>query len=187
MAALALGDWATGWPEYEWRYRTAQIPPRDLGRPAWDGRPPGDRVLLLHAEQGFGDAIQFCRYAPLVAALGKVVLEVPRPLAVLLSGLPGIERVVVRGEPLPPFDLECALPSLPHRLGTTPETVPAAIPYLTARPLRAAMWRRRLAALPGLKVGLCWAATPTPRPARGRTGAAPCRWRGWRRSPPRPA
>jgi hypothetical protein len=117
-------------------------------------------VLLLHAEQGLGDTLQFCRYAPLAAARARVVLEVQAPLARLLSSLPGVSQVIARGEALPAFDAQAPLLSLPRAFGTTIETVPARVPYLAADPDQAAAWGRRLAALPGLKVGLCWAGEP---------------------------
>lgn len=163
MARIAAGDWRRGWEEYEWRWRGARENPgagRDFPCPQWRGEPLGGRVVLLHAEQGFGDALQFVRYAPLVAERGgRVIVECQSELLRLFGRLPGIAQLVARGDPLPPFDLHCPLMSLPHAFGTLPDTVPGA-PYLTADPLRASAWRERLAAYPGVRVGVVWAGNP---------------------------
>ncbi|HWK48139.1 MAG TPA: tetratricopeptide repeat-containing glycosyltransferase family protein [Stellaceae bacterium] len=159
---LLAGRLLEAWPEHEWRWQiTAEgfTAGRDFPR-RWAGEPLGDRVLLLHAEQGFGDTLQFCRYVPLAGARGRVVLEVPAALVRLMSGLPGVERVVATGDALPEFDVECPLLSLPGVFGTTLETIPASVPYLAADPASVAMWRARLAALPGLRVGLVWSGDP---------------------------
>ncbi|HWK47275.1 MAG TPA: tetratricopeptide repeat-containing glycosyltransferase family protein [Stellaceae bacterium] len=160
---LLAGRLTEAWPEYEWRglvkgngYPSA----RGFPHPRWGGEVLGARVLLVHAEQGFGDTLQFCRYVPLAGARGRVVLEVPGGLVRLVSGLPGVERVVATGDALPDFDVECPLLSLPGVFGTTLETIPASVPYLAADPTAVAMWRARLAALPGLRVGLVWAGDP---------------------------
>jgi Flp pilus assembly protein TadD len=157
MALLAAGDMPAGWHEYEWRWRTPFLAPtrRDFAAPLWDGAAQG--TLLLHAEQGFGDTIQFCRYAPLLAASGRRVhLEVQAPLVRLLRRLPGIASVVARGDPLPDFDAHAPLMSLPSLLGTTLATIPGTIPYLAADPADAAL-AARLPPRPGLRVGLAWA------------------------------
>jgi tetratricopeptide (TPR) repeat protein len=156
---LATGRFAEGWEEHEWRWKTKQQLPgmRNFSAPLWRGEPIADRVILLHAEQGFGDTLQFCRYAPLVAAGAKVVLEVQPALVRLLSGLPGTIAVVAQGDPLPSFDLHCPLLSLPRLFRTTFATIPAEIPYLVADQALAADWRRRLTGLSGLRVGLAWA------------------------------
>ncbi len=163
---LFSGRLEEGWKQYEWRWQTKNMPsqPRGFVQPLWTGKHEGDRVLLLHAEQGFGDTIQFCRYVPLAAEKAKVVLEVPRPLISLLAGLSGIDRIVATGEPLPPFQSHCPLLSLPRVFGTTLKTIPNRIPYLAADANRVAAWERRLSDLGGLRVGLVWAGgTVTPR------------------------
>jgi Flp pilus assembly protein TadD len=158
---LVTGQLEEGWREYEWRSRSRAFPRRsDFAQPLWRGEDMGERVLLVHAEQGAGDTILFCRYAPLIATKARVVLEAPRSLTRLLSGLPGIAGVVASGEALPPFDLHCPLLSLPHVLGTTLDTIPNPVPYLQADPDQVAVWRDRLAAFPGLRVGLAWAGNP---------------------------
>ncbi len=116
-----------------------------------------DRTILLHAEQGYGDTLQFCRYVPLVAQRARVVLGVPTALRRLMASLPGDKLIVTEDDALPPFDLHCPLLSLPLAFGTTLATIPATIPYLRADRLLTARWRKRLTALPGLKVGLVWA------------------------------
>ena len=158
-ALLLAGRFEEGWSEYEWRWKTRHLSggARDFPAPLWSGEAIGDRVILLHAEQGLGDTLQFCRYVPLIAAGARIVLEVQAPLVRLLSRLPGISEIVARGDSLPPFDLHCPLMSLPRAFGTTLDTIPAATPYLAADPPRAAHWRERLAGLPGLRVGLVWA------------------------------
>jgi tetratricopeptide (TPR) repeat protein len=163
---LARGDLAAGWREYEWRWRTPQLrdAARDFPRPHWRGEAAAGRTLLIHAEQGYGDTLQFCRYAPLAAARGlRVILEVQPALMRLLAGLPGVAAVLARGESLPPFDLHCPMLSLPLAFATTLDSIPAAAAYLRAEAPRAARWAGRLAALETgspLRVGLAWAGNP---------------------------
>jgi len=156
---LLAGRFEEGWREHEWRQRTGPLSSnaRNLAAQPWRGEPVGERTILLHAEQGLGDTLQFCRYAPLMACGGAIILEVQPPLVRLLSRLPGVMQIVARGDRLPPFDLHCPLMSLPHAFGTTLDTIPAATPYLSADPALAAKWHERLVALDGLRVGLVWA------------------------------
>ncbi|MCL2429774.1 MAG: tetratricopeptide repeat protein [Alphaproteobacteria bacterium] len=159
LARLTLGDYRRGFAQHEARWQRSGMPPRRrLGKPLWLGEYPlGRKTILLHAEQGLGDAIQFVRYAPLVARAGaQVVLEVPAQLRPLLAAMPGVTRVVARGEPLPPFDLHCPMGSLPLALKTEVSTIPAAIPYLGASEERIARWRPRLADRAGPRVALAW-------------------------------
>jgi tetratricopeptide (TPR) repeat protein len=163
LACLRLGDFEPGWREYEWRRRTKDwaIPERNFLQLEWSGKDPlAGKTILLYAEQGFGDTIQFCRYAQLIASDARVVLEVPSALVLLLSSLKGIAQIVARGEPLPPFDLYCPLLSLPHAFGTTLATIPGEVPYLAADAAKAIAGRQRLADLPGLRVGLVWSGNP---------------------------
>jgi tetratricopeptide (TPR) repeat protein len=161
-AWLALGRWREAWPEYEWRWKAKDAAPRRFRQPRWDGDDLGGRTVLVYAEQGLGDTIQFVRYAALVRDRGgHVVLECPPPLVPLLSGSPGVEHVVGRGTPLPDFDVQVPLLSLPGLLGTyTPECVPAAVPYLSTDPRQGGRWRERLAADPAFKVGIAWQGNP---------------------------
>jgi tetratricopeptide (TPR) repeat protein len=165
MALLARGDMAEGWPEYEWRWQTARMAPsrRDFIQPQWHGEPANNRTLLIHAEQGLGDTLQFCRYATLAADRGlHVIMEVQKPLARLLQGLRGVDRIVAYGDDLPAFDLHCPMQSLPLALGTTLATIPNAPSYLHADPEQIDAWGARLAASgnPNPRIGLAWAGNP---------------------------
>jgi Flp pilus assembly protein TadD len=166
MALLALGEMAAGWPEYEWRWQTPQMMAavRRLPRPQWQGEAADGRTLLIHAEQGSGDALQFCRYAGLAAARGfRVILEAPKPLVRLFRSLRGVAAVVVQGETLPDFDLHVPMMSLPLLLGTRLDTIPCEVPYLFADPGLVAAWAARLPPRAGdeLRVGLAWAGNPS--------------------------
>ncbi len=164
LALLALGDFENGWKAYEWRWLTAEFMPhrRQFPQPLWLGAEPiAGKTLLLHAEQGYGDTLQFIRYAALAAHRGaKVILEAPPELATLLASMHAIAGVVPRGAPLPPFDLHCPLASLPLAFGTALASIPASVPYLEAPERKAAMWRERLP--PGTpRVGLVWSGRST--------------------------
>jgi predicted O-linked N-acetylglucosamine transferase (SPINDLY family)/ADP-heptose:LPS heptosyltransferase len=169
IVLLQRGDFAAGWEKYEARWRTGDLPPRNFAEPQWRGEPLAGKTILLHAEQGFGDAIQFLRYVPLVAARGgKVVVEVRRPLIPLVARMAGID-VVGRGERLPAFDVQCPLLSLPLAFGTTLDTIPATMPYLTPAPERATYWRNRIDVAHGLKIGIAWAGSTVHRNDRNRS------------------
>jgi tetratricopeptide (TPR) repeat protein len=130
VALLKSGDFARGWREYEWRWRDCQTPRTDLDVPAWQGEAAEGRTILLHAEQGLGDTLQFVRFASEVAERGvRVVIEVPRPLVRLLQGVAGVSEAVACGDPVPPVDLHCPMASLPMLLGLRIGTIPAT-PYL---------------------------------------------------------
>jgi tetratricopeptide (TPR) repeat protein len=160
LSRLTLGDYRDGLAQHETRFARGGMPARrrGFGRPLWLGEFPLHRkTILLHAEQGLGDTIQFARYAPLLARLGgKVALEVPAELLTLLGRLDGVADVVARGAPLPAFDLHCPMGSLPLALATEVATIPAAIPYLKASDERVAQWRARLAQLPSPRVAIAW-------------------------------
>ncbi len=162
LVRLQLGQFAEGWDLHEWRWRggVEALKPRGLVQPQWDGGDIANRTILLHAEGGMGDTIQFCRYVEMVAARGaRVVLEVQRPLMPLLTGLDGAWRVIGRGDPLPPFDLHCPLLSLPRLFDTRLETIPSRSPYLVADPARMAKWRERVVG-PGPHIGFAWSGNP---------------------------
>ncbi|HMA48691.1 MAG TPA: tetratricopeptide repeat-containing glycosyltransferase family protein [Magnetospirillaceae bacterium] len=168
LALLAQGKFKEGWAEHEWRARTQRSwsPALTFEEPAWTGEDLAGKTLLIHREQGLGDNIQFARYAVLAAAQGARVVVLTYPsLAGLLRTLPGVAEVVADGEPLPAFDLQAPILSLPHLFGTELSTIPAEVPYLRADPDRVAAWRARLAPLPGLKVGLVWAGGTRPNDA----------------------
>lgn len=162
LTHLTLGNFAAGWPEFEWRWRAGKgQTPRNFAPPRWRGQDIAGKTILLHAEQGFGDTIQCCRYIPQVAASGAaILLEAPRQLLPLLSSLPGISRLIAAGDPLPAFDWHCPLMSLPGLFDTRVETIPAAIPYLAAGGGALARWKERLGPARELKVGLVWAGRP---------------------------
>jgi tetratricopeptide (TPR) repeat protein len=160
--ALEQGDFRVGWQEYEWRWRSNQLPERGLPFAQWRGtKLRDDQGLLLYSEQGMGDALQFCRYATMVKKKfgGKVYVEVRSPLARLMRTLEGIDGVVALGEKLPDGITFCApLLTCPLIFGTTVDTIPAPQTYLSADPYRVSLFAKELAKLPpSLKVGLCWA------------------------------
>lgn len=155
---LVLGDFARGWEEYQWRLALPARGRRDFAEPLWTGTGEiAGRTILLHAELGLGDALQFCRYANEVARLGaRVLLQVPAPLVPLLATLEGVESVHATGDALPAFDLQCPLMSLPLALRSRLEGVPAQVPYLKSDPARVARWRERLGEKRAPRVGLVW-------------------------------
>jgi len=161
LALLVLGDWPRGFQEYEWRWQRSGMTDtrRGYGKPLWLGEYPlARKTILLHAEQGLGDTIQFARYAPLLARAGAtVVLEVQAELKTLLASLDGVASCHARGEKLPPYDVHCPLGSLPLALKTEPATVPAELPYLHVVEAHLAKWRPRIEALLGKRIALAWA------------------------------
>ena len=165
LLLLAQGDFENGWPAYEAR---RQIPHLwgnlKFDSPLWDGGELGGRRILLRAEQGLGDTIQFIRYAPMVAARGgRVLLQCQPELLRLMEGQTGVDRVVSFAEPPPGHDVYCPLLSLPGRFGTTLATIPAPVPYVFADVECVGEWKRRLAQGPhALRVGLNWAGNPFP-------------------------
>lgn len=162
QALLVRGRFPEGWERYESRWKLASMPARPFRQPWWRGESLIGRTILLHAEQGFGDAIQFVRFVPLVRALGAdVVLEAPRELMRLFAPLArdGV-RLVQRDHELPYFDVHCPLLSLPGALGCDLPDIPADVPYLVADAGAAERWRMRLAEEQRLRVGLVWAGNP---------------------------
>ena len=160
---LLKGDFERGWEDYEWRWRlkVAVAPRRDFPQPEWCGEQLAGERVLVRAEQGFGDAIQFCRYVSLVAQRGaKVILEVQPELKRLMASLAGVHELATMGEVLPAFDYHIPLLSLPRVFGTRLDTVPADIPYLQAPPDLVEVWREKLSGIAGLRVGLAWAGSP---------------------------
>ena len=161
LSLLSLGELPRGFAEYEWRWKRAGMADmrRNYRGRLWLGEfPLGQRTILLPAEQGLGDTIQFVRYAPLLARAGAtVVLEVQPELKTLLATIGGVASCHARGEPLPAFDLYCPLGSLPLALKTEPSTIPADIPYVRADEAHIAKWRPTIEALPGKRVAFAWA------------------------------
>jgi len=169
---LLTGDLQRGWEEYEWRwkYKTMALARRNFSQPQWGGEPIEGKTILLHSEQGLGDAIQFSRYAPLVAARGaRVILEVDRRLQTLMSSLDDVAQVLSAGDPLPEFDVHCPLLSLPRAFHTLLETIPSHTPYLRAPSDRLSKWNTRLGPKRGLRVGLIWSGNPAHHRDRARS------------------
>jgi tetratricopeptide (TPR) repeat protein len=167
MSLLTRGDFAQGWEEYEWRWKCTEFSskPRGFSQPLWDGSDLENRTLLLHAEQGFGDTIQFIRYLPMVAKRGgRILLECQRELVRLLQSYSSICQLIPRGDPLPAFDLHCPLLSLPRIFQTTVDSIPSKVPYLFPPQDLVERWRNQpqFANRP-FKVGLAWAGSPAHR------------------------
>lgn len=161
---ILVGDYAQGWKLYEWRWKDAlKNEARGFEKPLWLGEQDlAGRTLLLHAEQGLGDVIQCCRYAPLVAAQGpNVVLEVQPSLVALLSTLGGGVRVIARGEPLPEFDFQCPIMSLPLAFKTRVESIPAQVPYLHVDEAKRHAWQARMGQKTKFRIGLVWSGRPS--------------------------
>ena len=155
---LALGEMPEGWDDYE--YRRSKLASAAL-QPVWNGEEVAGRTLLVHSEQGLGDAIQFLRYVPLLAARHAVVLlAVRQEIMALGATVEGVARVVEPSYTLPAFDFSIGLPSLPRMFRTTLETVPGNVPYIHADPARAAAWRERLGETDGLTVAIAWRGNP---------------------------
>ena len=157
---LLCGDFAQGWAHYEWRWRrdTFSSRKRDFPQPLWLGDAPlNGKTVLLHAEQGLGDSIQFCRYARDVRALGaQVLLEVPRPLLALFATLEGPKQLLEKGSALPHFDYHCPLLSLPLALQTQLANIPSPSPYLASTAAQRELWQRRLGPPSKRRIGLVW-------------------------------
>jgi tetratricopeptide (TPR) repeat protein len=163
LALLTRGDYRGGFEKYEARWRRSGMPtPPRRGQPLWRGDYPLTRkTVLLHAEQGLGDTIQFARYVPLLAAGGStVMLEVQAALAPLMARLQGAAKVISHGEASPPFDVHCPLGTLPLACKTEPDTVPDNIPYLAADDAHLAKWAQRIGHLARPRIAVAWAGNP---------------------------
>lgn len=163
LGRLARGDLAAGWAHFEWRWRTPTMAThrRQLPVPEWTGEDPAGLVILVHHEQGFGDSLQFARFAPLLAARGaRVRIEVPKALIRLFRSLPGVE-VLEPGQPLGALDRHVPMMSLARYFAPSVDAIPSA-QYLYAPAEGVARWRDLLAADTNLKVGLAWAGDPRP-------------------------
>jgi tetratricopeptide (TPR) repeat protein len=165
LLLLALGNFQEGWIEYEWRWKApdmTDVKP-NFHQPAWEGEEAQEGRLLIYAEQGFGDSLQFCRLATLVAQRGwRIILLVPSVLKNLLESLEGIELVLAEGDELPDFDRHCAMVSLPRILNLTLETIPKAYPYLSPHPSKIQFWKEKIdrVTVHKPKIGLVWAGNP---------------------------
>jgi Flp pilus assembly protein TadD len=173
LCRMLSGDYAKGWPDYEWRLRTGTIGGARFDRPMWHGEPLAGRTLLLHTEQGLGDIIQFARYAPLIEGASKLILQAPSVLVDLLRTLPGSVEILAAGVRPPRFDLHCPLLSLPARFNSTLADLPRAVPYLSAPAAAVTRWCDRLG-VAGLKIGICWQGNPAVRIDRERSVPLAC-------------
>ena len=163
LCRLLMGEFARGWEGFEWRWESAKIE-RQLGekrnftQPLWLGvESLQGKTILLHSDQGLGDALQFCRYASLVRDLGaRVILEVPEPLMALLSNLAGVAQLVEKGGALPSFDYHCPLLSLPLAFKTDLNTIPSFGSYIASNPGKVTEWRAKLGKRTKPRIGLAW-------------------------------
>jgi hypothetical protein len=155
-----MGDLESGFREYEWRWKLKNTPPTRFDQPVWDGSELKGRTIMLCREQGMGDMIQFSRYAAMVKDLGgTVIVEAQPELVRLLSTVPGVDKVVTHDAPVPRFDVQIPVLSLPRIFQTTLETVPDRVPYVTAPELHNLRLSRPAASK--LAVGIVWAGSPT--------------------------
>ena len=162
IALLLTGDFGQGWKEYEWRWKLKDRSRYELPQPVWDGSDISGKTIFFYAEQGFGDTIQFIRFAFLVAEKGaKVIIECQKELKSLMHGAEGVDSVITREDPLPEFDVHCPLLSLPLVFHTTPADIPAHIPYMVADQELARKWKERICGDNSrLKVGIVWSGNP---------------------------
>lgn len=156
---LLEGDYAAGWPLYEVRQQRSTPNLRKFPKPQWKGEPLQGARILLHAEQGLGDTLQFLRYVPMVVdSGGHVLLDVPEEILRLAAEIPGVAAVIATGQPIPDFAWQCPLMSLPLAFGTTLDSIPAQMPYLTVPDDARLNAAQRIWPDQGLRVGLVWGA-----------------------------
>jgi tetratricopeptide (TPR) repeat protein len=164
LVRLLLGDYERGWQKYEWRWKNRQLnaSPRLSDKPQWQGHEDiAGKTVLVHAEQGFGDAIQFIRYVPLLAARGAaIVVACHESLREIFGSIEGVHEITTSERALPRFDYHVPLVSLPYAFKTVLGDIPAQMPYLSARVDAVEAWHRKLAAHTGLKIGLAWMGNP---------------------------
>lgn len=165
LLLLLNGDFENGWKLYEWRWKSVarREVQRNFHQPLWLGQEfIADKSILIYAEQGLGDVIQFCRYLSMIENLGaKIILEIPRSLMSLISTLKCGFSMVEKGHQIPPFDFQCPIMSLPYALKTTVKTIPSDIPYLFADSQKRSVWSKKLGTKSMLRVGLVWSGSAT--------------------------
>jgi Tfp pilus assembly protein PilF len=158
---LQMGDFERGWAEYEWRLNCKEFSIPAFRQPRWDGSPLERRPILLYADHGLGDSIQFIRYAPRVKARGgRVIVACQAPLARLLATCPGVDQVVAEGSLLPEFAFYSPLMSLPRIFETSLASIPAQVPYLAAETALVEQWHRELGQGGGFRIGIAWQGNP---------------------------
>lgn len=157
LCHLLMGNFAEGWEKYEWRWQRADAT-RKFAQPQWLGQTSlQGKTILLHSEQGLGDTLQFCRYVPMVSALGaRIILEIQKPLRSLLAQLDGVAEIIAQGSELPPFDYHCPLLSLPLAFNTDLTNIPAPMRYISSDAATLAKWQTRLGAKTRPRIGLTW-------------------------------
>jgi len=164
---LLIGNLKEGFLEYEWRWKDKEggeiSGKREFIQPLWLGNQSlVGKTILLWSEQGLGDSIQFCRYAKLVKALGaRVIIDVPKPLSALLTGIEGVDFLIEKGKPLPEFDFHCPMMSLPLAFKTDLHSIPSSSPYLKSNVEKVEEWRRRLGGKSKPRIGLVWSGSTT--------------------------
>jgi Flp pilus assembly protein TadD len=165
LLQLLLGNFSAGWREFDWLWKASVAPQqRTFTEPRWQGEPVAGRTILLHAEQGLGDTLQFIRYASKLAEQrAKVLVSCQPTLVSLVRSCEGVEAAFATNEALPPFDLQVPLPGLPVVFRTTLADVPAKTPYLFPNTSQVDRWRRELSADPAFKVGIVWQGEPNHR------------------------
>jgi tetratricopeptide (TPR) repeat protein len=178
LALLLSGNFKQGWKEYEWRWRRKDFcscnsfhQPDNFSQPCLNGTDFSGLSILIYAEQGFGDTIQFIRYAPLLAQRGaKVIFACQKELASLLQNSEGVDHMQVMGEPLPEFDMHCPLLSLPLVFDTTLENIPSKVPYVHVESISLQKWKAKVHDDDArLKIGLVWAGRPEHKNDRNRS------------------
>ncbi|MCG8619576.1 MAG: tetratricopeptide repeat-containing glycosyltransferase family protein [Desulfobacterales bacterium] len=172
---LVEGNFAAGWPEFEWRFNSSNTNRTFPGGTVWEGQAFPGKTLLVYEEQGHGDTIQFLRFLPILKGLGgDVILEASPALVRLFSSFDGFDRLWIRNDSkdtrdVDQFDLKIPMMSLPRVLNTTLDTLPSEMPYLKADDTLTRIWGERLAGKTGLKVGVCWAGSPVHKNDRNRS------------------
>jgi tetratricopeptide (TPR) repeat protein len=157
LLSLLQGDFANGWPDHELRVALPWSIPRTFEQPRWDGSPLDGKTVLVYADAGLGDTIQFARFLPMVKERGgNVVFECQPALALLLEGIQGVDRVVAAGVPTPPFDVQIPLLSLPLLFEITLDNLPPKVPYVAVDPKSIEKWSKKLARKNGLYIGIVW-------------------------------
>ena len=179
MVRLLLGDFARGWPEYEYRTFQTETDKRTFAQPRWDGSALAGKRILIHAEQGLGDTLQFIRYAAVLKERGATVVFESQPaLASLMERVVGVDEVIRAGDALPAFDVQVPLLSIPGILGTDLASIPAQVPYVAADPKRGEFWRDEIGRASrrkpdvtnrGLNIGVVWQGNPKYRADRARS------------------
>jgi tetratricopeptide (TPR) repeat protein len=170
IVLLTLADFQHGWPEFEFRFARSGASRRQFSEPTWDGRDVRGKTILLYAEQGLGDTIQFVRYARLVQQRGaRVLLECQKELVPLLTACPGVDCLSADHANLSFFDMRAPLLSLPRIFQTTLASIPAEIPYLFAEPRLVDQWKENLNPVHGMRIGIAWQGNPEYRDDRERS------------------